>query len=86
MCEKRVTGKQPLGTMLAVYRIRTTKCVTSPPLLACAIDGHTLGKLEIKNLLHFRTYFFIKKITGHACPPGDNICQSNCEILPVSDR
>jgi hypothetical protein len=34
-CEKRVTGKQPSGRMLAVYRIRMTKCVTSPPLLAC---------------------------------------------------
>jgi hypothetical protein len=31
--------------MLAVtgqYRICTTKCVTSPPLLACTVDGHTL--------------------------------------------
>jgi hypothetical protein len=31
-CEKRVTGKQPLGTMLVAYRIWMTKCVTSPPL------------------------------------------------------
>ena len=31
-------------------------------------------------------YFFIKKCTGHACPPGDDICQSNCEMLPVSER
>jgi hypothetical protein len=28
--------------MLAVYRICMTKCVTSPPLLACNVDGHTL--------------------------------------------
>jgi hypothetical protein len=85
-CEKRVTGrvtrKQPLGTMLTVYRTFMTKCVTSPPLLGCTVDGHTLryfGKLEIKNLPHFLTYFFIKKFTGHAC----EICRSNCEILPV---
>jgi hypothetical protein len=62
--------------------------VTSPPLLACALDGHIhfFGNLEINNLLHFRTYVFIKKFTGHTCPPSDDICRSNCKILPVSDR
>ena len=65
--------------MLAVYRIRTTKCRRRT-------DIHFFGNIEINNLLHFWTYFFIKKFTGHACPPGDDICRSNCEILPVSDR
>jgi hypothetical protein len=100
---KRVTGKQPLGTMLAVY-ICMTKCVTSPPLLACTVDGHTLlwkiGNQKSAPFLNVQYFFIkkftghacspgddiIKKFTGHACSPGDHICQSNCEILPVSDR
>jgi hypothetical protein len=64
--EKRVTGKQPLGTMLAV---------TSPPLLACAVDGHTLlWKLGNQQSAPSLNVLFIKKFTGHACPPGDDIC------------
>jgi hypothetical protein len=50
-----------------------TKCVTSPPLFACTVDGHTL----LWKIGNFLTYFFIKKFTGHACPPGDDICRSN---------
>jgi hypothetical protein len=60
MCEKHVTCKQPLGTMLAVYCIRTTKCVTSPPLLACVLDGHTLlwklGNQQSAPFLNVRFY------------------------------
>jgi hypothetical protein len=66
-----------------------TKCVTSPPLFACTVDGHTLvWKIVNKKSAPFfkLTYFFIKKFTGHACPPGDDICRSNCEILPVNGR
>ena len=45
--------------MLAVYRIRTTKCVTSPPLLACALDGHTLLlKLGNQQSAPLRTFLF----------------------------
>jgi hypothetical protein len=40
------------------------------------MDIHFFGKLEIKKLLHFLTYVFIKKFTDHACPPGDDICRS----------
>ena len=79
---------RPFGTMLAVYRIcMYDKMCHFAALICLPVDGHIsfFGKWEIKNLLHFLTYFFIKKFTGHVCPPGDNICRSNCEFLPVSD-
>jgi hypothetical protein len=51
------------------------------------LDGHTLlWKIGNKKSAPFLNVLFIKKFTGHACEPGDDLCRSNCEILPVSDR
>ena len=61
-CEKRVTGKQPLGTILAVYRIRTTKVSLRRPYLITCAENQQSNLENQQSALFFNVRFCLKKL------------------------